>query len=375
LRDSLSAEAALVRRNVRPRRSVAEPYPVISARALARFPTEHTTVRYIIYGAGAIGSIVGGHLHRIGASVILVGPEEHVRTVQKSGLILRTRENVFHLDPKAVARANKLTPFQSDDVVLLCAKTQQTLKCLAQLRAAGAPRTLPIFCCQNSFLNEPQTTLFFERVYGVAVFIDGIFVQPGEAIHPTGRRYGHLEIGRYPSGLDRLSQRVVRDLRKAGFSVRASPDVMRTKRAKFVINMANAVIAITNQPKLVAPIVKKLRAEAVRILNASGLDCESLAAFRRRADAACGPLKSPPGVESDGLIADSTWQSLYRQTGNIETPYFNGVIVHMGRSLGIPTPYNSFVCETALEMARNGDRPGKYSARDLSRMLKARIGS
>jgi 2-dehydropantoate 2-reductase len=147
---------------------------------------------------------------------------------------------------------------------------------------------------------------------------------------------------------------------------------MRTKRAKFVLNMANAVIAITNQPKQAAPLVKKLRAEAVRVLKASGLACESLAAFRQRAEAACGELQSPPDVESDGLIADSTWQSLYRRTGNIETPYFNGVVAHMGRSLGIPTPYNSFVTEIATAMARNGERPGKYSVRDLLGMIRAR---
>ena len=192
-----------------------------------------------------------------------------------------------------------------------------------------------------------------------------IFVRPGEAIHPTGRRYGHLEIGRYPCGLDPLSLRVARDIRSAGFSVRTTSDVMKTKRAKFVQNMANAVIAITNQPDQVAPLVRKLRSEAVRVLKASGLACDSLSAFRRRALAGCGRLRLPEEVEQSGLVADSTWQSLYRRTGNIETPYFNGVIAHLGRSLGIPTPFNSLVTELVASMARRGERPGKYSVREL----------
>jgi 2-dehydropantoate 2-reductase len=344
----------------------------ITAGDFVRLPAHETCVRYIIYGAGAIGSILGGHLHRIGAQVVLVGPPEHVRAIKKAGLKLRTRDKTFQLRVPAVTRAADLAPFRKGDVVLLCAKTQQTLKCLSQLRAAGAPRSLPVFCCQNSFLNEPQTTLYFERVYGMAVFIDGIFVKPGEAIHPTGRRYGHLEIGRYPTGLDAFSRQLTRDLRSAGFSVRATPDVMSVKRAKFVVNMANAVIGITNQPKQALPLVNRLRAEAVRVLKASGLSCESLESFRRRALARCGELESPKDADVAGLIADSTWQSLYRRTGNIETPYFNGVVVQMGQSLGIPTPYNSFVLDIAISMAKRGDRPGKYSVFELLRMFRAR---
>jgi 2-dehydropantoate 2-reductase len=329
-------------------------------------------VRYIIYGAGAIGSILGGHLHRQGHRVVLVGPVPHVRAINRKGLTLRLPEETLEVPVRAVARARELAPFRADDVVLLCAKSQQTLRCLSQLRRAGAPRTLPIFCCQNSFLNEPQATLFFDRVYGVTVFVDGIYVQPGEAVHPTGRRYGHLEIGRYPSGLDPLARRVSRDLVAAGFSVRANPDVMRTKRAKFVLNMANVIIAITGDRGQAGPLVARLRAEAVRVLRASGLNCEPFAAFRRRALAGCGKLRVPAGVVSDGLIADSTWQSLYRRTGNIETPYFNGVVVHLGRSLGIPTPCNSIAWEIITAMAKRGDRPGKYRAQDLQRLIEAR---
>jgi 2-dehydropantoate 2-reductase len=280
---------------------------------------------------------------------------------------LRTRDERFQVRVPAVAKAEGLKPFRAGDVVLLCAKTQQTLKCLAQLRQAGAPPSLPVFCCQNSFFNEAQTSLFFDRVYGVAVLVDGIFVQPGEAIHPTGRRYGHLEMGRFPAGVDPLCRRVAADLRRAGFSVRTTPDIMKTKRAKFVVNMANAVIAATNQPDQAGSLVRKLRAEAVRILEASGMTCEPMADFKARGDAACGELELPPDAKPSGLVPDSTWQSLYRRTGNIETPYFNGAVVHLGRSLGLPTPYNSFIADIVADMSRRGHRPGKYTAKELLR--------
>lgn len=318
-------------------------------------------MRYIIYGAGAIGSILGGHLRRSGADVVLVGQGAHVQAIRRRGLTLRLPEETLSIRIPAVTRASQLAPFRSGDVVLLCAKSHQTLRCLSQLRTAGAPSTLPVFCCQNSFLNEPQATLFFDRVYGVAVMVDGIFLEPGEAVHPTGRRHGHLEIGRYPRGLDPLARRVAKELRLAGFSVRPTADVMRSKRAKFVLNMANAVIAITNDPDRMASVVTILRREAERVLRASGLSCEPFAAFRRRASQASGELRLPPDASAAGLIADSTWQSLSRRKGSVETPFFNGVIVHLGRALGIPTPANAAVAEMVETMAKRQQQPGRYT--------------
>jgi len=330
-------------------------------------------VRYIVYGAGAIGSILGGHLHRRGAQVVLVASVSHARAIRRHGLSLRTADENFLLPMQAFSRATQVAPFRKDDIILLCAKTQQTTRCLSQLRTAGAPRSLPIFCCQNSLVNEPLTTLFFDRVYGVSVIVDGLFLQPGEVVNASGRRYGHLEIGRYPSGVDQVSRRVAKDLRGAGFSVRTTADVMRTKRAKFIVNMANAVIGITSRPNQAAPLVRKLRAEAGRVLRASGLTCESQGAFRRRMAAACGKLRLPVDVERAGQIPDSTWQSLRRGTGNVETPYFNGLIVQWGESLGIPTPANALVARIAEGMARRRERPGRYTVGQLLKMLRGQL--
>ncbi|MSU64989.1 MAG: ketopantoate reductase family protein [Opitutus sp.] len=327
-------------------------------------------MRYIVYGAGAIGSILGGHLRRLGSRVVLVGSAPHVQAIRKRGLSLRTAGENFRLHVPAFPRAAQLAPFRPDDVVLLCAKTQQTARCLSQLRQAGAPRSLAVFCCQNSFVNEPLATLFFDRVYGVTVFVDGIYLQPGEVVNASGRTYGHLEIGRYPLGLDPVCRRVAQDLRGAGFSVRTTADVMRTKRAKFIASMANAVIGITNQPTQVAPLVRILRTEARRVLRATGMTCEPLGQFRRRAKAACGELRLPADVKRAGQIPDSTWQSLSRGTGNVETPFFNGLVVRLGRQLGIPTPANELVVRVAQAMARRGQRPGRHTAGQLLGMIR-----
>jgi 2-dehydropantoate 2-reductase len=58
-----------------------------------------------------------------------------------------------------------------------------------------------------------------------------------------------------------------------------------------------------------------------------------------------------------------------RGTGNIETEQLNGDVVKLGRLLGITTPYNELLWRVAEEMATKGDKPGKYTAEDLMRMV------
>ena len=120
-------------------------------------------MRFIIYGAGGIGCVIGGHLFRQGYDVVLVGNPQHMEAINANGLKLVTGDEAFVLRIPAVKDANELVPFRGDDVVMLCAKSQHTLRCLGQLRNAGAPRTLPIFSCQNAIWNESMATRVFDK--------------------------------------------------------------------------------------------------------------------------------------------------------------------------------------------------------------------
>ncbi|HEY6237863.1 MAG TPA: 2-dehydropantoate 2-reductase N-terminal domain-containing protein, partial [Thermoplasmata archaeon] len=43
-------------------------------------------MRVVVFGAGAVGSLLGARLSRAGHSVLLVGRPEHVAQVQREGL-------------------------------------------------------------------------------------------------------------------------------------------------------------------------------------------------------------------------------------------------------------------------------------------------
>lgn len=330
-------------------------------------------MRFIVYGAGAIGSTIGGHLFRTGHNVVLVGNPRHIDRIHKSGLKLDTPDETYILKVPACKEAKELVPFTDDDVVLLTAKSQHTILCLGQLKNAGASRSLPIFCCQNSILNESVTTRIFDRVYGVILRVSGIFLEPGIVINPTTGNAGYIEVGLYPRGLDRLAQTVSDALKKAGFVGGVNEWVMKAKGAKCLGNLGNAMDAITNSRGGDAEkFIIEARREAMAVWSAAGIEWEDLESFNKRVQKSRGINKMPKGY-GDLQKFSSSWQSLIRETGNIEAEQLNGDVVKLGRLLDFPTPYNEVLWQVAEEMASKKERPGRYSVKDLTEMVKRRV--
>jgi 2-dehydropantoate 2-reductase len=328
-----------------------------------------TIMRFILYGAGGIGSTIAGHLFRTGHNAVMVATPKHVDAIRENGLRLVTPDETYLLNVPAHKEAAELAPFREDDVVLLTAKGQHTMRCLGQLKKAGAPRTLPIFCCQNAICNEPTATRVFDRVYGVLIVVPGIFLTPGEVINPIVGNAGFMEIGIYPRGADELCATVVAALKKAGFAAHVNAQVMKAKGAKCLGNLANAMGAITDGKGDSRPFMSEVRREAETVWAAAGIEWESREDFEKKTKANRGTSQMPAGYENQRNLG-SSWQSLMRGTGNVEVNELNGDVVALGKLLGISTPYNELLCRIANEMAANGEKPGKFTAEEMVKMIR-----
>src|SRR3954452_17851988 len=175
-------------------------------------------MRFVIVGAGAIGSGIGGHLHRSGHDVLLVGRPAHVERIRQEGLQLVTADETYTLPVSAVSSIEGVG-FTEGDVVLLCVKSQDTDHAPVEIRAAGGdPQRLPILCCQNSITNEPAAARYFRRVYGVLIVVPGVFLEPGVVLNPSLGNAGFVEIGQFPAGTDQLSDEVAGALRRASYA-------------------------------------------------------------------------------------------------------------------------------------------------------------
>lgn len=322
-------------------------------------------MRFIVYGAGAIGSGIGGHLFRTGHDVLLVGRPAHVEAIRRDGLQLVTPAETYRLKVPAVSSASEVG-FRDGDVLLLCVKSQDTEKSLVEIRAAGGdPRTLPILCCQNSITNEPAALRFFARVYGVLVVVPGVFLEPGVVHNPIRRNAGVLEVGLYPEGVDELAEETAAALTRASYVSIASPNVMAAKGAKLLGNLGNAMGAITDGKGDSKAFMAAVREEGERCLRAAGLPLEPRESFDARMKGARGETELPSGLRNLG----STWQSLMRGSSEVESDYLNGEIVRLGRAHGVPAPHNEVLQTVTASMAARGESPGTYTAQDLERLV------
>ena len=66
-------------------------------------------MKYVIYGAGAIGGVIGACLYRSGFDVTLVARGDHLQKIQADGLRLVSADGVEVLEIHAVGNPNEIT--------------------------------------------------------------------------------------------------------------------------------------------------------------------------------------------------------------------------------------------------------------------------
>ena len=318
--------------------------------------------RIIIYGAGAIGGALGGHLALAGAEVALIGRAGHINKIRDHGLRFITPSGTHILKLRAFTSPAEID-FKSDDIVFLTMKSQNTEAALCDLQ--NIVKDIPIFCFQNGVRNEEIAAKYFPRVYAVMVRIGGEYVTDGEI---TVRRDppGWLVMSRYPDGIDALVESVSGIVRQAGFHVLIRPNAMPYKWGKLMSNLANAIGAITNAKwNETRPIMQAAQEEARNILNLAGIHWISQEDLRKE----WPDLDSPPKRSLTTESQSSTWQSLARRQGTVETEFLNGEIVRLAKRLGKSASINEGLVRITEEMAAKRESPGKHTAKELTQML------
>ena len=320
-------------------------------------------MRFVVLGAGAVGGVVGARLQQAGQDVALIARGAHLKELQRSGLTLETPSERCVLRIPAAADPAQLGVGAdgTDDVILLATKSQDTAGALDALQRAGA-RDVPIVCLQNGVENERVALRRFGDVYGGVVMAPTAHLRPGAVEAYGARASGTIDLGRYPAGSDELIEQVAAALSESQFRSRVWPDVMRLKYAKLILNLGNAVDALCAQDDRVDELCDRVIAEGRAALDAAGIDYHD-----DGVDDLAGRWAEIGVTDIDGRerAGSSTWQSLARGTGAVETEYLNGEIVLVGRLHGVPTPVNAALCRLAAEQARGGAAPGGLSVDEV----------
>ena len=308
-----------------------------------------SATRSVVYGAGAIGGILGGKLYESGREVLLVARGAHYEAIRDGGLVLQEPDGGRTVLRIPVVERIADAGLAAGDVVFLCMKSQDTEQSLREL-AAAAPDEIAVVCVQNGVENERLALRRFPNVYSVTVQCPGVHLEPGVVELGSVPLYGILDLGRYPHGPDPRAEEIAAALRAAGYLSEAREEILPWKYAKLMNNVANGLMALAGVDAARTDVGAALRAEAESVLHAAGVPFVPREEWAARSEL----LPRFPEVRA----GNSSWQSLLRHTGSIEADFFNGEIVLIARLNGLEAPVNAVVQRLARELAAAGGEPG-----------------
>lgn len=318
--------------------------------------------RFIVFGAGAVGGVVGARLAQSGHDVALVARGPHRDAVERSGLRIDDPDASATLELAVTDDVATLDPGPGD-VVLVTVKSQHTPTAIEAL-SPYAP-DLPVVCLQNGTSNEAALLRVFREVYAVPVMLPATFLEPGVVQIASAPTSGILDVGRFPSGLDERAGAISAAFAASTFESVPRPAPMRWKWRKLMLNLTNAITAACGSLSGCRPILEAVWAEADAVVDAAGIDIATPEEEQERR----GDHLTLRPVGGSEPRQGSSWQSLARGTGNIEVDFLNGEIVLQGRLHGVPTPVNEGLQLVANRMAASGAPAGSMTADDLATEL------
>lgn len=340
-------------------------------------------MRFIIHGAGAIGSLVGAMLAESGADVMLIARQDHADAVNENGLQIKSSTGDRVVKLTAVTSPHEITP-QADDVVFLTVKSAQTAASVQALREVF-PEDTPIFCLQNGVRNEEMAARRFMIVYGAMAALCATFLAPGVIAHTLQNT---ISIGNYPLGCDEFGLEVAECLGKAGFNVTTHESIMAVKWSKLILNLHNATFSILDkhyQLGIVTPAISRFMAdveeEGLHVLKEAGIsivDPNNPIDFDKRLNELRNVTEDAEKIhQAESMPFElrtypSTWTDLKLKRGETEAGYFNGEIILLGEKHYVPTPYNTMLLKIVETMAVEGVEPGLYTIEELKEEFEQR---
>ncbi len=151
-----------------------------------------------LIGTGAVGSLYGGLLARSGAALTVQCRSDFVE-VQRDGIRIESHVGLGNwvFRPDQVIRAGEPL-VKPPDIVILAIKLTPRCDRVALLRPVIGPKTV-IVSISNGLEVENELADSFpdNEILGGVAFVCATRINPGHVVHQA---YGHLVLGRYPSG-------------------------------------------------------------------------------------------------------------------------------------------------------------------------------
>ncbi|QLG28411.1 ketopantoate reductase family protein [Halorarum halophilum] len=294
----------------------------------------------VVFGAGALGSLVGGALAGKHA-VTLVGRDPHVARIREDGLRISGELDAL-VHPEATTDPAGLVA----DLALVTVKAYDT----AEAAEALADGDVDLVCSlQNGLTEGTLRERLGDRVLAGTATYGAELVDPGH-VRCTG--LGRIHVGELDDGGSDRAERVAAAFRAAELDCEADPAMARRRWEKLAVNAGiNAVTALAGVENgaLAGPpgarTAERAARETARVARAEGVDLTD--------DDAVTALRDV--VDETAANRSSMYQDV-RAGRRTEVEAINGAVVDLGRANAVATPTNG----TLAELVRTWE-----AARDL----------
>jgi 2-dehydropantoate 2-reductase len=316
-------------------------------------PAAAPPLRFLFFGAGAVGSLLGARLAQAGSEVTLVGRPPHVDAVTRDGVRMVSSGKVSSQSVRA-ARPSIAEAGGPFDYVFLTVKSYDTLDAIDQLQLVLRPGTI-LGSFQNGVGNEEAISLALPEQALVAgsLTVPVSLDEPG-TIQLHSRSGG---VALAPVSPEVNVAPLVRRLRDAGFRARRYTDFRAMKWSKLLFNiLGNAQSAILDLPpshvfadselfryeraafREAIAVMDRMR---VAVVSLPGLPTPGLRRAMGLPSLLAQMLLEPRLGGARGNKMPSLWWDLSRGKGRTEAAFLNGAVVDAGRRFDVPTPVNS----------------------------------
>jgi len=343
-----------------------------SSSHLGRLDTSHLNgkLKVLSFGAGAIGTYIGGSLALAGHQLVFVEQPKIVEELRQRGLRLdltldkrRGTKDATRIAPTSIVIVSTLEealrygPF---DVALFALKSFDTQAALEVLKPY-ADKIPPVLCLSNGVSNEPALAAVLGKDKVIHATVTSAVGRRGpgdivlERLRGVGVAKGHP-----------LSEKLNDALNAAYLNSKLFDDAHSMKWSKMLTNLlANPTSAILDMSagevfanKALYKLEMEMLRECLAVMKAQGLTVVDLPGTPVRALAYATtlplwlskPLLGRAAGAGRGGKMPSFHIDLHSGRGRSEVEYLHGEVVRAGEKFNVPTPVNKILTETLVAL-------------------------
>jgi len=305
-------------------------------------------MKICVYGAGAIGGLLGGHLARTGEDVTLIARGEHLAAMRAQGLKIAGMSGSFTVKPRVTDDPAEAGP---QDCVIVALKAHQVAAIAGRMAPLLGPRTGVVTAANGvpwwyfhgfeGALSDRRLKsvdpdgkqwdlIGPERAIGCVIYPAAEIVAPGEIRHIENDR---LCLGEPDGSKSKRVTALSRALVAAGFKCPVKADIRADIWVKLWGNVAfNPISALTGATLKAICDDPGTRAVARSVMN----EAEKVAAKL----GVTMPIDVERRIDGAGSVGEHKTSMLqdFERGRPIELDAIVGAVAELGDIVGVPTP-------------------------------------